>query len=1110
MPRAVPLLMVLYSNDAVEIRYSDGSTLQLSACGSTMIHHEATSPRKRGSTGTIHKRSRYVTSEHRYKVLQAMDFRNRFAERPYLCKELLDREQIVALYAQVDTASWCTTPSDSEIDLLEDGSRKINSLDGYASLIISPHGHDFTVCYLSKISSEHSKPKPSMQKSARPEMVNISCNYSHSLANSSKLIKVSDPVKAPPLNSILKSNEAVVYPFQSQCNIEAQQPLIESNVPLSNQSCKMRNNIQQDNSVPVSGVEPEHHNLPNLMAGIHLSKNNPNVQPSADVCADVQQQDIPKNSFPTCYQSNEAQINRQAEAFSNSSINSHDISSISRSSTPDGLRMTIDSDASLGSQDHSGLAQEQAIPLQLYRLRHSSPTQFTSSPYDEANKLTSHRLKGCQAPSNGALAGSYLADDGINEGVEEKDCSLDVTLCEESMPPEDLSRTVIGEEGEQASSTPLQQNPMTTADGRVPALCFEKILAGTEGAEHTNLNHVPADDNSKSGANFISHQPLYEPTQGRQPQPVSKPLDSPDNSGHTPVTSEEKFQSLYVWTTTHVSRNACPPAWTHPLKLVQTAQGYHEHNQQDSPRKQHTKESKGKQCSALPLPLPVTCPFQHLHKWDAEKTLDVSDVSGSLEFQHGMLKVVISEGIVYRFVTVAKIHIVEIHPGDGSVIVSQGVKGHFYTHYIIAGDRLEERTYSLKSLPPVQRKESYSISKLIQTGNRYLRMNQQWERRGLKQELPCWKREMVAVVEPLSSSLLEECVVDGLGKFSAFTNGRVRAVFEDRTALDMVCNFSKRLSGSLQRSHKAKTSLPAASQVTPPVSSYEAIFGASSARLLLPSGQYVTVDIQNPGQYRSYIQASTEWASWVNSTPMERHQFYTQKHEPTVMKSAAEHELKKIFCFNYILEQTLLMQQDSSSSNFTKGESLSPPRQNILSSSTVYPVEDASVKQLLPGNNLAPQQDFSYGHGVTPFSPMAQGQSTSNQSACHRFANKNQNNSRQFVPTPHFSAGSVQISQRPFINAKHPPGTDVNSFNRGNYPPSSIQLDPLQSRGTHYHTNSEMLSVANWMAQSDERAQSITDGFQAVRQVLLRNSNLINDIDEFLDNSRKQDLFDSS
>lgn len=65
-----------------------------------------------------------------------------------------------------------------------------------------------------------------------------------------------------------------------------------------------------------------------------------------------------------------------------------------------------------------------------------------------------------------------------------------------------------------------------------------------------------------------------------------------------------------------------------------------------------------------------------------------------------------------------------------------------------------------------------------------------------------FQKEVVAVIEPLPSSLLEECHVTGLGKFSAFTNGRVRVVFEDRTTLDVVCNFSRRVNKCLHHSHE--------------------------------------------------------------------------------------------------------------------------------------------------------------------------------------------------------------------------------------------------------------------------------------------------------------------
>ena len=44
---------------------------------------------------TVSQRCRFVTSSYREMVLSAIDFRNRFAERPYLCEELIEPDQVV-------------------------------------------------------------------------------------------------------------------------------------------------------------------------------------------------------------------------------------------------------------------------------------------------------------------------------------------------------------------------------------------------------------------------------------------------------------------------------------------------------------------------------------------------------------------------------------------------------------------------------------------------------------------------------------------------------------------------------------------------------------------------------------------------------------------------------------------------------------------------------------------------------------------------------------------------------------------------------------------------------------------------------------------------------
>ena len=60
--------------------------------------------------------------------------------------------------------------------------------------------------------------------------------------------------------------------------------------------------------------------------------------------------------------------------------------------------------------------------------------------------------------------------------------------------------------------------------------------------------------------------------------------------------------------------------------------------------------------------------------------------------------------------------------------------------------------------------------------------------------------EEVTLTDPMPSTVLEECVIQGYGKFTALSNGQVRIVFQDRTSLDMTCDFTKRISNCLEHS----------------------------------------------------------------------------------------------------------------------------------------------------------------------------------------------------------------------------------------------------------------------------------------------------------------------
>ena len=82
-------LLVLRENDGLFVKYSDGTSLELSPCGSAFLHREAAP-----SNSTMRQFTRFALSSVRPKIIEALRFRNLFAARPYLCKELTDVQEL--------------------------------------------------------------------------------------------------------------------------------------------------------------------------------------------------------------------------------------------------------------------------------------------------------------------------------------------------------------------------------------------------------------------------------------------------------------------------------------------------------------------------------------------------------------------------------------------------------------------------------------------------------------------------------------------------------------------------------------------------------------------------------------------------------------------------------------------------------------------------------------------------------------------------------------------------------------------------------------------------------------------------------------------------------
>ncbi|CAG2206284.1 unnamed protein product [Mytilus edulis] len=127
------------------------------------------------SMKTIGQRCEFVTSDYREKVLQALDFRNRFAERPFVCQSLIQDDQIMALYAKITNVAWPKGTEHSNFEYMMDGGVRLISEDEYASIMLSPHKQDFTVCYLCGISPDSPRQKLHTNKHQQTKSASIDC-----------------------------------------------------------------------------------------------------------------------------------------------------------------------------------------------------------------------------------------------------------------------------------------------------------------------------------------------------------------------------------------------------------------------------------------------------------------------------------------------------------------------------------------------------------------------------------------------------------------------------------------------------------------------------------------------------------------------------------------------------------------------------------------------------------------------------------------------------------------------------------------------------------------------------------------------------------------------
>ncbi|KAM5264556.1 LOW QUALITY PROTEIN: uncharacterized protein C5orf34 homolog [Ctenodactylus gundi] len=374
---------------------------------------------------------------------------------------------------------------------------------------------------------------------------------------------------------------------------------------------------------------------------------------------------------------------------------------------------------------------------------------------------------------------------------------------------------------------------------------------------------------------------------------------------------------VYTWVKQRWSVASCPEEWKYPLSLA-----LHFHGKVSAVSKvvadittsriltSDVSEEEGKEVSVLPKALLLSCPFPHLHRWNFGDTL-FQGQSDEEEYSYPeLVKVVWYKGIIYRL-THKNVNSIEIYPGDGSVFKSEGAYlGNYFTYYCSQEglEKREEKTYSVHNLPPDRPRSLFSVCSVIEQATRILQHCAKIKLSlSHNYRMCCWK--MIPGINHSNSLplLLKESLIPNVGRFLAYSDDKVHAVFLDGITLTLNWNFSFSVE---KRKVNPRLNL-------------------GWCRLTLPDGQDQLIQIEHPGPYERYVTTLTSWCRKLTQS--------SQREMPACPSSSVleenwsvASELEKIQKFNLLLESSGVLNQISAKKNEQFSEYYKPSSSETL------------------------------------------------------------------------------------------------------------------------------------------------------------------------------------